>query len=168
VNVRRSTGAVLAGCLVASSLFLTGCFNGLGATTNMQSTQLTGNGVQAQVGNVRAENLTLVAGPEGSASATLTTRIVNGDPETDNLLGVLIDGVPAYVTGDIVELTPNESVGFGYEADLWINSYNFDADVSTYVPVALQFERAGIVEAEVLVVPPAGYYEGIEPVPPAM
>jgi len=97
-------------------LFLTGCFNGLGATTNMQSTQLTGNGVQAQVGNVRAENLTLVAGPEGSASATLTTRIVNGDPETDNLLGVLIDGVPAYVTGDIVELTPNESVGFGYEA----------------------------------------------------
>jgi len=36
------------------------------------------------------------------------------------------------------------------------------------VPVALQFERAGIVEAEVLVVPPAGYYEGIEPVPPAM
>jgi len=108
-----------------------------------------------------------VDGPEGSRSATLIMRIVNGDPEPDNLLGVLIDNVPAYVTGEVVQLPPNQSIGFGYEADLWVSSYDFTADVSTYVPVALQFERAGIVEAEVLVVPPAGYYEGIEPVPPA-
>ncbi len=139
----------------------------MGAQTNLQNDQLTGNGVQAQVGNVRAENLTLVAGPEGSASATLITRIINGDPEPDALLGVQIDGIPAYVTGDIVELRPDDSVGFGFDADRWINSYDFDAALSTYVPVALQFERAGIVEAEVLVVPASGYYEGIEPVPPA-
>ncbi len=31
----------------------------------MQSEDLTGDGVQAQVGNVRAENLLLVQGPEG-------------------------------------------------------------------------------------------------------
>ena len=139
----------------------------MGAQTNLQNSQLTGNGVQAQVGNVRAENLTLVTGPEGSASATLVTRIINGDPEPDALLGVQIDGVPAYVTGDVVDLAPAESVGFGFDADLWINAYDFAADMSTYVPVALQFERAGIVEVEVLVVPPVGYYEGIEPVPPA-
>ncbi len=165
--MRRSTAAAMAAAFAASSLLLTGCFNGPGATTNMQSGQLTGNGVQAQVGSVRAENLTLVDGPEGSRSATLIMRIVNGDPEPDNLLGVLIDNVPAYVTGEVVQLPPNQSIGFGYEADLWVSSYDFTADVSTYVPVALQFERAGIVEAEVLVVPPAGYYEGIEPVPPA-
>lgn len=139
----------------------------MGAQTNIQNSQLTGNGVQAQVGNVRAENLTLVAGPEGTESATLITRIINGDPETDVLLGVQIDGVPAYITGDIVELLPAESIGFGFDADRWINSYVFDADVSTYVPVALQFERAGIVEVDVLVVPADGYYEGIEPIPPA-
>lgn len=163
----RSTTAVLAGSLLASSLALTGCFNGPGATTNMQSSQLTGNGVQAQAGNIRAENLTIVIGPEGSASATLITRIVNGDPETDVLLGVLIDGLPAYITGDMVELLPGESVGFGFESDRWINSYDFDADVSTYVPVAMQFERSGIVEVNVLVVPPTEDYDGIEPVPPA-
>lgn len=139
----------------------------MGAQTNLQNDQLTGNGVQAQVGNVRAENLTLVAGPEGSASATLITRIINGDPEPDALLGVQIDGIPAYVTGDIVELRPDDSVGFGFDADRWINSYDFDAALSTYVPVALQFERAGIVEAEVLVVPASGYYVDIQPVPPA-
>ncbi|MGA0209635.1 MAG: hypothetical protein ACO3LZ_06910 [Candidatus Nanopelagicales bacterium] len=166
--IRKSTSILLASGLLASSFALTGCFNGMGAQTNLQNSQLTGNGVQAQVGNVRAENLTLVAGPEGSGSATLITRIINGDPEPDALLGVQIGDSPAYVTGDIVELLPAASVGFGFGADRWINSYRFDADVSTYVPVTLQFERAGIVEVEVLVVPAEGYYEGIEPVPPAM
>ena len=163
----RSTSILLSAGLLTASLALTGCFNGMNAQTNIQNAQLTGNGVQAEVGNVRAENLTLVAGPEGSASATLITRIINGDPETDTLLGVEIGGVPAYVTGDIVELLPDESVGFGFDSDLWINSYEFTADVSTYVPVALQFERAGIVEVDVLVVPAEGIYAGIEPVPPA-
>ena len=96
----------------------------MGAQTNLQNSQLTGNGVQAQVGNVRAENMTLVAGPEGSASATLVTRIINGDPDTDALLGVQIDGIPAYVyaEGEVVELLPGQSVGFGFEAERWINS----------------------------------------------
>lgn len=154
--------------LAALTLTLTGCFNGPNASTNMQSVQLTGNGVQVQAGDIRAENLTLVAGPDGSASATLIMRVTNQDLEADNLLAALVDGVPAFITGDVVELLPNQSVGFGYESDRWINSYEFDASTSTYVPVALQFERSGIVEANVLVVPPTGYYEGIEPVPPAM
>jgi hypothetical protein len=135
--------------------------------TTVQSEDLTGDGVQAKAGNIRAENLLLVRGPEGSSSATLATRIVNGDPEADRLLGVQIDGLPAYVTGDTVEILPGESVGFGYASELWINSYEFTASESSYVPVALQFERSGIARVDVLVVPPVGYYEGIEPVPPA-
>lgn len=167
VRTTRSPLFVLAAALAAAALFLTGCFNGQGAMTTVQSDDLTGNGVQAQVGNIRAENLVLVLGPEGSSSATLATRIVNADPDADRLLGVQIDGLPAYVTGDIVELQPGASVGFGFEADLWINSYDFAPAPSTYVPVALQFERAGIARVDVLVVPPAGDYVGIEPVPPA-
>ena len=168
MNKRHSTALVITSSLAALTLTLTGCFNGPNASTNMQSVQLTGNGVQVQAGDIRAENLTLVAGPDGSASATLIMRVTNQDLEADNLLAALIDGVPAFITGDVVELLPNQSVGFGYESDRWINSYEFDAPPSTYVPVALQFERSGIVEANVLVVPPTGYYEGIEPVPPAM
>lgn len=158
---------LLAGALAASSLVLTGCFNGQNAQTTTQSADLTGNGVQAQVGNVRAENLTLVLGPEGSSSATLIARIVNGDPEADRLLGVQIAGIPAYITGDSVDILPDQSVGFGFESDLWINAYQFKAADSSYVPVTLQFERSGIAQTEVLVVPPVGYYAGIEPVPPA-
>ena len=167
VRTSRTATTLLTSGLLASTLVLTGCYNGTGAITNLQSGQLTGNGVQAQAGNVRAENLTIVAGPEGSASATLITRIVNGDPELDTLLSVTIDGVPAYITGEVIELLPGESIGFGFEADRWINSYQFDAEMSTYVPVTLQFERAGIAEVDVLVVPAEGFYEGIAPVPPA-
>lgn len=167
VRTSRSPLAVLAAALAATSLLLTACFNGQTATTTLQSEDLTGDGVQAQVGNIRAENLLLVQGPEGSSSVTLATRIINGDPEADRLLGVQIGGLPAFVTGETVELLPGDSVGFGYESDLWINSYDFTAAESTYVPVALQFERAGIARVDVLVVPPVGYYAGIEPVPPA-
>ena len=131
----------------------------------MQSAQLTGNGVQAQAGDIRAENLTLVLGPEGSSSATLIARIVNGGPEPDVLLTVLIDDVPAAITSDEVLLEPGASIGFGFDSDLWINAYQFDAAVSTYVPVVLQFAEAGIVETEVLTVPPTGMYEGIVPTP---
>lgn len=165
---QRRPLAFLAASLAAATLVLTGCFNGPAAMTTVQSEDLTGNGVQAQVGNIRAENLTLVLGPEGSSSATLITRIVNGNQdESDRLIGVQIAGIPAYVTGDAVEFLPGASIGFGFESDLWINSYDFRAASSTYVPVALQFERSGIARADVLVVPPLGYYDGIEPVPPA-
>jgi hypothetical protein len=131
----------------------------------VQSAQLTGNGVQVQVGDIRAENLTLVLGPEGTSSATLIARIVNGGPQPDALLSVLIGGIPAAITSDEVLLDPGASIGFGFDADLWINAYQFDAAVSTYVPVALQFAEAGIVEADVLTVPPTGIYEGIVPTP---
>lgn len=167
VRTSRIPHVLLATGLALSTLGLTGCFNGPAATTSVQSAQLTGNGVQAQAGDIRAENLTLVLGPEGSSSATLATRIVNGGPESDALLSVLIDGVPAYITGDVVEFLPGQSIGFGFESDMWINAYQFAGQESTYVDVALQFEKAGITEAEVLIVPPLGYYEGIEPVPPA-
>ena len=137
--------------------------------TTQQSEDLTGNGVQAQVGNIRAENLVLVLGPEGSSSATLTTRIVNGNQdEADRLLGVQIDGIPAYITGDIVEFNAGDSISFGFESDQWINAYQFTGASSTYVPVALQFERSGIARVDVLVVPPLGYYEGIAPNPPTV
>ena len=67
--------------------------------------------------------MTLVAGPDVSASATLIMSVTNQDLEADNLLAALIDGVPAFITGDVVELLPNQSVCLGYESDRWINSY---------------------------------------------
>lgn len=161
ISARAAAVALLA------SLSLAGCFNGPGATTTMQAEQSTGNGVQAQAGLLRVENATLVTGPEGSRSATLMMRIINQGTESDRLLAATIDGVRAYITGDAVDLPPGSSLSFAYESDLWVNSYEFDAQQSAFVDVTLVFEKSGDAALQVLTVPPMSFYEGIAPNPPA-
>ena len=150
---------------VALSAGLTGCFNGPGATTNMQSLQATGNGVQAQVGEIDIDGATLVTNVEGNR-ATLLMRIVNSGTEADRLIGARIDGEVATILsaeGDTVELLPGASLSFAYEPNQrYVNSDNFTAAMSSFVPVQLAFEKSGIDELDVLTVPPVGEYEGIQ------
>ena len=80
-------------------------------------------------------------------------------------VSVTIGGKPAYITPGLDILAFNDLVDFGYDGSHWINAYDLDAAVSTYVPVQLQFEKAGNVEFTVLTVPPTGIYEGIAPMP---
>lgn len=164
--VKRIHVAAVVTLVVLASPVLTGCFNGKGATTTMQASMNSGNGVSAQAGPIKVENATLVQGPEGSASATLLTRVINTGPVADTLVSATVNGVPADITGGGVELSPGASVSFGYESDTWINAYGFEAATSTYVPVQLGFADAGLVSMSILTVPPVGYYEGIAPNPP--
>lgn len=147
----------------ASALVLTGCFNGPRATTTMAASMPVGNGVNAALGDLRVDGVTLVAGPEGSQSATLIMRVTNSGNEPDNLLVAVVNGLPAAITGGSVAVNPGDSLSFGYQSDLYVDSTPFTAPVGSFVPVALQFERGGITELEVLVVPPTGFYEGIAP-----
>jgi hypothetical protein len=164
VRVKRSYLAAVA--LVALAVpALSGCFSGPAATTNMQATMNSGNGVDAQAGPIHVEDATLVLGPDGSKSATLLTRLVNTGPAADKLVFASINGVPANVTEGAGVLAPGAAVSFGFESTNWINSYGLDAAASTYVPVQLGFQDAGLVTMSVLTVPPAGYYAGIAPNP---
>lgn len=155
------SAALLVGALVPG---LAGCWGGPAASTQVQATQNTGNGTQAFVGDIRVENATLVLGPEGSSSATLTMSIV-APGEGDRLLAVEIGGSAAYVTGGTVDIGRGQFVQFGYNSQSYVNSYAFDAKISTYVPVRLVFERNGIADISVLTVPPTGFYAGIAPQP---
>lgn len=161
----KRAAALLALALVAAPA-LSGCFNGPRATTTVQATQNTGNGVEATLGAIHVENLTVVLGPEGSGTATVLTRITNTGPNPDRLTFASVDGAGASITGDGIELLPGASVSVGYESDVFINAYDFTAAVSTYVPVQLGFQEAGLLDADVLTVPPAGIYAGIAPNPP--
>lgn len=165
--MKRIHAAAAAALIVLAVPALTGCFNGKAATTTTQATMNTGNGVEATQGSINIDGAVLVLGPEGSATATLTTRIINAGLEPDALTYVSINGIPAYVTEGAGELLPGASVSFGYESEAWINSYDLDVPVSTYVPVELGFEKAGLVRLSLLTVPPTGYYAGIAPNPPA-
>jgi hypothetical protein len=164
--VKRTYALAVASLLVVVAPALTGCFSGKAATTNVQATMNSGNGVSAQAGTIKIENATLVMGPDGSKAATLATRLVNIGPDKDVLVYATINGQPATITGDKVDLGPGSSTPFGFEAERWINVYAIDKAVSTYVPVELGFRNAGLVKLSVLSVPPVGYYEGIAPNPP--
>lgn len=161
----KRTPVVLAGLAIVSSLALAGCFNGKASTTNMQATMNSGNGVQASAGPIRIENATLVAGPEGSKTGTLTMRLINTGAAPDELVYAVIDNGPAYVTPGSEVLAPNSSVSFGFDSQDWVNTYALTGAPATYVPVELGFKSAGLVKINVLVVPPTGYYDGIAPNP---
>lgn len=149
---------------------LTGCFQGMQAATNIQSTMNSGNGTQVTSENIRIENATLVAGPEGSNSATLLTRIFDLSGEGDVLTAVTINGSPAGVFRVGAEVTQvpiprGDGISFAYDSRDFINIYNLIAEPSSYVPVQMTFEKAGVVDLSVLIVPPTGIYEGIAPQP---
>lgn len=131
----------------------------------MQSQQATGNGVQAQVGDMEIDGATLVTDVAGDR-ATLVMRIVNSGTEADRLIGARIDGQVATILsaeGEAVELLPGASLSFAYEADQrYVNSDSFSAAMSSFVPVQLAFEKSGIAELDVLTVPPLGEYQGIQ------
>ena len=164
-SIPRRTAVLLTGLALVATPLLSACYSGFGATTTMQASMNSGNGTQAQAGPIRIENATLVMGPEGSRTGTLIASMVNGAADPDRLVGVTIGGRPAFITPGLDILAFNELVDFGYDSRHWINTYDLDAAVSTYVPVQLQFERAGSVDFTVLTVPPTGIYEGIAPNP---
>ena len=170
--MKRSHVAAVAALVVLAVPALTGCWNGQRATTTVQASMNTGNGVEARQGTIDIENATLVLGPEGTTSATLVMRLVNIGPEADALTYITINGEQVQISepgvaGDSgADIGPGESISFGYDATRWINTYTLDVEPSSYVPVQLGFEKAGLANLSVLTVPPVGYYEGIAPNPP--
>lgn len=165
MRVKRTHAAAVLALAVLAVPALTGCFNGQRATTYTQASMNAGNGVEARVGPIHVENATLVRGPEGSASATLTARIVNESARADRLVYATVNGAPADITGGGTDLGAGASVSFGFDSANWINAYSLDVPASSYVPVELGFADAGAVSMQVLIVPPVGYYSGIAPNP---
>lgn len=150
---------------------MSGCFNGPRATTTVQATQDSSNGTGARIAGIRVENATLVRGPEGTTSGTLIMSLFNDGREPDTLVGISVNGQAAFISGAAVagagvELAPGAALTFGYQnSESWVNTYVLTAAQSTYVPVQMQFQRAGILDFTALTVPPVGVYEGIAPNP---
>ena len=163
--MKRAHLAAVAALVVLAVPALTGCWNGQGATTTTQASQNSGNGVDAVAGTMHIEDATVVLGPEGSGSGTLLVRLVNTGPEADTLTRVTIDGVEVQIPAAGAAIGPGASVGFGYDSDLFLNTYALDAPAATYVPIVIGFEKAGETPMSVLTVPAVGYYAGIAPNP---
>lgn len=159
---RRSTIA-LSVLAIAAIPALSGCFSGIEATTSAQATMNTGNGAQAQAGDIKILNATIVTGAT-PADAMLIGTLVNTGVTADSLMGIDVDGKPATPAPAFPELTPGSSTPFGYEsAQIKVPVTGLQGPVSTFVPVTFAFRDAGSVTLQVLTVPAVGYYAGIVP-----
>lgn len=163
--MKRTHVAALAALVVLAVPTLSGCFSGSEATTNMQATMNSGNGVTADVGPLRIDGATIVMA-DATPNGTLTARVTNVGAEPDTLVSATINGAPAYITPDGGAIAPGTATSFGYQSQVWINAYGLDVPISSYVPVTLTFEKAGPVDLSVLTVPRAGYYTDVAPNPP--
>lgn len=168
--------ALFSALLLGASSMLTGCFNGPQATTTVQATQPTGSGAYVAVGSVRVQNVLLVASivEGGTASGELVLaesvamigRVFNDGDTEDAITSITIGGVPAALmvpaTGqNPLAIAPLGSVPLTYPAGGPQIFAQTEVAMSTYVPIQMFFERAGLVEFEALVVARSGPYADV-------
>lgn len=140
---------------------LSGCWNGKEATTNMQSGMNTGNGIEAQVGDMEVVNVTLVKG-QGVGPAQLIGTIVNNGITVDVVDSVEVDGKAISFTPALKPILGGGAVAFGYQnAATKAPVRGAKPAVSTYVPVTFNFQNAGQLKISVMTVPDTGFYAGI-------
>ncbi len=152
-----ASSAALALVLLAASPVLTGCFQGLGATTTLQASAAPGNGAQGQVGELKAQNLLLVDDPAHPGTLSLVGRLVNIGSTPDDLTGAGIGSAiasNATIGGGLKTILPGQSISIGFLSPYTITATGQNAALSSYVPVTLTFATAGTLTVQVLTVPP--------------
>lgn len=175
-RARILTTALLAGVMGLASPLLAGCYQGPAATTTVQATQPTGSGVDVQVGQIRVQNVLLVASivEGGTASGELVLdesvmligRVFNDGDGEDVITNITIGGAPAALMvppsgPNPLAIAPFSSVPLTYPAGGPQISAQTALAMSTYVPIQMFFERAGLVEFEALVIPRSGPYADV-------
>lgn len=138
--------------IVLAALLTTSCATGFDAATQQQGP--TGNGRYLTVGDLSVQNLTVVAGDTTSA---LLMKIFNDTPEADRLVQLTIGNRPILTN---VLLPANTKVAYGNATNPALQ-FETIATPGGYLPVKMEFERAGFIETSVLVVPPVNQYEGL-------
>ena len=146
----RRTTIVITSAL-AFSLLLTGCGAGLNAATTKISRVTDGNEITIRENGseIRVVNLTLVDTQDGAAVVVAT--IINQGAESDQLLGISVQGVQATLSGETM-LLPNKPLFFeGEQANAKAVFSGANAKPGTHVTVSLGFAKAGFVSTEVII-----------------
>ena len=133
-----------------------------------QQQQPSGNGATANTVRIQARGLTIVSG--AAKTATLIGTFVNVSGQDDALISVVVSNPTAKVSivgtntaGGVIPLPRTDSRKVGWDSTEHINLIGFEPTPSQFVTVELVYRDSGRATAQVLVVPPAGIYEGISP-----
>lgn len=137
----------------ASALFAlllsSGCATGFDAATQQQDP--TGNGRYLEVGEISVQNFVVVA---GSSSSAVLLKIFNDTAQADRLVDMTISNQS--VLSDLL-IPANTKIAFGNKDNPALQ-IQFATQPGGYLPVTLEFEKAGIKETSVLVVPAVNQY----------
>jgi len=145
---KKSSIALIASAL---ALTLTGCGAGPNAETRLIKRVTDGNEVilKENGANISVANLLLVALEDGSAVVIGT--FVNYSDESDSLVGLSVNGIPAVITGETV-MKQDQPLRFEGDSATTKGVFNaVGAEPGVNVPLTLIFEKAGEVTATVIV-----------------
>jgi copper(I)-binding protein len=152
--MRQSKFKKLSIALITSALAftLTGCFGaGPNAETRLIKRVTDGNEVilKENGANISVANLLLVATEDGSAVVIGT--FLNYSEDSDSLVGLSVNGIPAVITGETV-LKQDQPLRFEGDSATTKGVFNaVGAEPGVNVPLTLIFEKAGEVTTSVIV-----------------
>jgi copper(I)-binding protein len=170
VSFRTARPAALLACL---ALGLAPALAACGAGPNAVAARdyAPGDGLLANVGDLRVQNVVVVGPPEGGSDGVLSMAVANRGQEPDRLVAVTLEEGTARIEG-ATEIPPRGQILFGGEdADSQVVIEGLTAESGATTEVTLRFEQAGQVDLAPPVVTAHDYYEGIvapaEPTPGA-
>lgn len=152
------SAALLASLAIVLTSGLAGCGAGPGAVASLDYAP--SDGLLATLGELRVQNVLIVAPPEGGDTAVLTMAIAQVGDEEDRLADVTVDGAASVRVEGSDEIPAVGQVLFGgQESERQILLEGFSAPAGGTVEVTLRFEDAGEVTLQPPVFAPTGYYE---------
>jgi hypothetical protein len=156
----RFSPTATASISLISLVALTGCYQGIDATVNSQGP--TGNGTDVSSAtnpNLGVQDATIVIESGKPGPGSLIFSLVNTGTTPDTLKSVVTDpGSSVTVPSGGIPVAPKSTVIVGQTGDPKVTINGINTAPSSFVKVTFTFEKAGSVDAEVLTVPPTGYY----------
>jgi hypothetical protein len=158
VQSSRVSRGLVAGLVVVALPVLSGCVAVSGSQT--QEPYTPSDGVWANSNGLQLRNVIAVAPRDGEA--TLVGTILNNGGSADSLVSVRVNGARTRLGSAPLELPAGQTKQLGVDTGLGravpASLEGSSLKSGSTIPMTFEFERAGDVRLDVLVVPQSGYY----------
>jgi PBP1b-binding outer membrane lipoprotein LpoB len=151
------TKIIIAAFVIAT--LISGCAAGGNAETRLIN-QVT-DGVEGESNEIQVRNLKVIKQVDGTG--VLIGTFINWSDESDAISSITIDGQPAVIIADSLDLNKNTPITFvGDIANADASLANMTALAGYRIPVVVTFLKAAPIEFDALIVTADGIYTDIE------
>ena len=151
------TKIIVAAFVIAT--LISGCAAGGNAETRMIN-QVT-DGVEGESNEIQVRNLKVIKQVDGTG--VLIGTFINWADEADAISSITIDGQPAVLVAESLDLNKNSPITFvGDIANADASVANMSALAGYRIPVVVTFMKAAPIEFDALIVTADGIYTDIE------